>query len=327
MLCSPLLWLVSIEPYPTIHAQDHYEILSRDALPHIPGLGTYNIRDNQDVPTYSVRAELVVLHATVSDKNGPYAGHLTSAAFSILEDGKRQTIQFFEEQDAPVTVGLLIDSSGSMIPAKDRVIAAATTFAEVSNPADEMFVLAFNDVVRAALPAAEPFTSDPQALRSALRGATSPFGGTALYDALTAGLAYLARGRYDRKVLVVVSDGGDNASISATFKETLKRVQGSNAVIYTIALTDPFNHDMNPKRLKALSGVSGGEAFVPRTVAHVEDAMHRISKNIRNAYTLGYVSTNSARDGRFRRVRVVARTPEGRVLAVRTRPGYAVGPG
>src|SRR5258708_2626669 len=240
---------------------------------------------------------------------GSYGADPPACAVAMLEDGLRQEIQFFDKQDAPVTAGLLIDSSGSMASARERVIAAATTFAETSNSMDEIFALTFSDGVRAVLPSGEPFTSSPDALRAALTGALSARGRTALYDAISEGLAYAAHGTHERKVLVVVSDGGDNASARTTFDTALRLAQVSDTAIYTVGLTDPLEPDANPKRLKALSEASGGEAFLPSDAAHVEETLRRIASDIRSAYTLGYVSTNKARDGRFRQVRVLAHAP------------------
>lgn len=279
---------------------------------------------HQGQPVFSARSELVVLHVTVKDKRGAYVPNLTSTAFSILEDERPQTAQFFDKQDAPVTAGLVIDSSGSMLPAREQVIAAAMTFAQSSNPGDEMFALAFNEAVHAAFPPGEPFTSDPVIFRAALFHTIVPAGRTALYDAVAAGLAYVSNGSHERKVLIIVSDGGDNASAAATFDGVLKQTQASNTVIYTVALPDRFDPDANPKRLKGLAEASGGEAFAPEGVVHVEEVLRHIAADIRNTYTLGYVSTNTVRDNRFRRVRVIAKTPDSQALVVRTRRGYVV---
>jgi len=288
-------------------------------------LGHPSARRQQNPPVFSTHSELVVLHVTVREKNGSFVPDLPQASFSVAEDSQPQTIQLFDKQDAPVTVGLLIDSSGSMRPSRARVIAAATTFAETSNPEDEMFALAFNDTVTPVLSSDDPFTSSPDALRAAMTSAISAIGRTALYDAIAAGLSYVSKGSHERKVLVVVSDGGDNAS-TATFDGILRRAQASNTVIYTVALTDQFDTDANPRRLKAIADASGGEAFTPADISHVEEVLRRVAKDIRNSYTLGYVSTNEVRDGRFRRVRVIAKSPEGRTLVVRTRQGYISDP-
>jgi len=274
---------------------------------------------------FSTHSELVVLHVMVREKNGSFVPNLPRSSFSVQEDNQPQTIDLFDQQDAPVTVGLLIDSSGSMRLSRKLVIAAATTFAETSNSRDELFALAFNDDVTSVLPSDTPFTSSPDTLRDAMSAAISATGRTALYDAVATGLSYVSRGSHERKVLVVVSDGGDNAS-AATFDNILRQAQASNTVIYTVALTDQFDMDANPRRLKAIADASGGEAFTPPDIAHVEEVLRRVAKDIRNSYTLGYVSTNESRDGRLRRVHVYAKTPEGRTLAVRTRQGYVVGP-
>jgi VWFA-related protein len=249
---------------------------------------------------------------------------LIGEAFSVWEDGDRQTIQFFATQDAPVTVGLLIDSSGSMLAVRNRVIAAAGTFAETSNPDDEIFALVFSDDVRAALPPEAPFTSDSSTLRSALGNAISSRGRTALYDAILAGLEYLDKGRHQRKVLVVLSDGGDNAS-KGTLEEVLRQTQTSNTVVYTIGLIDPVDREASPRRLKQLSDASGGETFQPENFSQISDVMQRVARDIRNSYTLGYAPKEGDRGGRFRRIRVAVNAPELPGLSVRTRQGYVMG--
>jgi VWFA-related protein len=274
-------------------------------------------------PLFSARSELVVLHVMVKDRKGAYVTGLGSDAFTILEDGRQQTIHFFAKEDAPVTVGLVIDSSGSMFTARDRVIAAAGSFADTSNPADEIFALVFNENVRAALPPDAPFTWESFTLSAALADAISARGRTAMYDAVMAGLEYASHGSREGKVLVVVSDGGDNAS-AATFDQVLRHTQASNTVIYTIGLIDPLERDANPKRLRQLAEASGGEAFLPDNVDEVADVLRHIARDIRNMYTLGYVPAGAVRDGQFRRVRVVVKAPGRGSLLVRTRQGYVV---
>jgi Ca-activated chloride channel homolog len=173
-------------------------------------------------PVFSSTADLVVVHVTVTDRRGADVTDLPRDAFRIVEDGALQRIEFFTGEDSPVTVGLLVDSSASMREGRDRMIAAATTFAEASHADDEIFGLAFNEHVRAALPPSTPFTSDPNRFRVALAGAMGAEGRTALHDAISSGLAYVAKGHHPRRVLVVVADGGDNAS-TATFNQVLKR--------------------------------------------------------------------------------------------------------
>jgi Ca-activated chloride channel homolog len=279
-----------------------------------------------DAPVFSSRAELVVVHVTVKDRRGEYATGLPRDAFRIIEDGTPQRIDFFTGEDSPVTVGLLVDSSGSMRGGRERVLAAASAFAEASHANDEIFALAFNEHVRAALPPSMPFTSDANVFRVALAGAMGAQGRTAMYDAISDGLSYVAKGHHPRRVLVVVGDGGDNASIT-TFEQVLRQAQASNAAIYTVGIVDPLEREANPGLLKRLARATGGESFFPRRVDDVDRVLQEIARDIRNSYTLGYVSSNAARDGQFRRLRVVVTDTARRSLLVRARDGYRAGRG
>jgi VWFA-related protein len=274
-------------------------------------------------PLFSTRSELVVLDVTVKDRKGAHVMALPAEAFVVEENGQRQAIRFFGAQDAPVTVGLLIDSSGSMAPARDLVGAAVAAFVETSNPEDQVFALAFNEYVRPVLTRDAPFTSDADALGAAVIRAMSAVGLTALHDAVFAGLDHVRRGDSPRTVLVVLGDGADNVS-TATFDEVLARIHGSNTVIYTIAFPDPLNREANPRRLRQLAEASGGEAFVPRDVTDVSDVLRGVARDIRHAYTLGYEPPAGRAKGRFHRVRVTARAPDGRALVVHTRQGYTL---
>jgi VWFA-related protein len=211
-----------------------------------------------------------------------------------------------------------------MLPVREGVITAASAFAETSNRDDEIFALTFNERVNAVLPATAPFTGDAGALRAALRGAFLPRGRTALHDAVAAGLEYVSRGRHLGKVLVVVSDGGDNAS-AATFDGILRATQIANTVVYTIAVVDPLERDVNPKRLEKLAEASGGEAFRPSSLAGIEETFRRIAHDIRNTYTIGYVPPDAARGNAFRRIEVLVSAPGRRGLRVRARQGYLLG--
>jgi VWFA-related protein len=276
----------------------------------------------QEEPIFSAQSELVVLQVMVEDRHGRYVTDLNADAFSITEDGTPQTIAFFNRLDAPVTVGLLVDSSGSMRGVRDLVAAAAGTFAGSSNPEDEIFALTFGDDVRAVLPAAEPFTSDGAALRRALFDAITARGRTALYDAVAQGLQYADAGMHERKVLIAVSDGGDNAS-TATFDDIVRHAQRSNAVIYTVVVRDPLESEANPRRLKRLAEQSGGEAFEPHDIGEVPFVLQHIARDIRNMYTLGYTPSQNKGPG-LRHVRVRVAAPGDSSLRVRTRDAYLV---
>jgi Ca-activated chloride channel homolog len=270
---------------------------------------------------FSTRSELVVLHVTVRDRRGAYVEGLPQSSFAVVEDGQAQSVRFFMNTDTPAIVGLLVDDSGSMYQHRALTIAGATAFANASHPADQIFALAFNEYVTAVLPATAPFTRDGTVLRSALERTIHVRGRTALYDALVSGVQYLSRGSRDRKVLVVLSDGGDNAS-RATRVAAVQAAQSSNAVVYTIALIEGGSRDGNPRLLKELAEESGGESFRPKDSRGISEAFDRIARDIRHTYTVGYASTNTARDGAFRRVRVVVTAPPGRPLVVRSRTGY-----
>jgi Ca-activated chloride channel family protein len=273
-----------------------------------------------DAPVFTTESSLVVLHVTVKDKQGHYIGGLTKDAFDVFEDGRPQPVAFFTAEDAPVSVGVLIDSSGSMYANRELVVTAATEFVERSNPKDEVFGLTFNETVVPALPEGTRFTSDAHVLRQALAATIKTRGRTALYDAIADGIEYLADGQYERKVLVVVSDGGDNAS-ETTFEQILDKVRASNVVIHAVGLVDPIDPESNLKRLRQLAEASGGIAFRPADAHQVRDALERVALDIRSAYTVGYAPVDTATGG-FRHIRAGVRAPNVKGVVVRTRAGY-----
>jgi VWFA-related protein len=275
----------------------------------------------QERPTFSSSADLVVLHAMVEDGRGRAVPGLERDNFIVFEDNRPQEISFFSSVDAPASIGLLIDNSTSMIPKRERVIAAALSFTELSNPEDEIFVLTFNERVREAWPPTIIAASHRDVLKRTLEREISALGKTALHDAVKAGLARLAGARHTRQVLVVISDGSDNASASSR-EEMLSQTQASSAMIYTVILHDPADPDGNPGLMRRLAETSGGESFSPRRPDDVPDALNHIARDIRATYTLGYVPWNQERDGKLRKLRVTARGPNGRTLRVQTRGGY-----
>jgi VWFA-related protein len=275
----------------------------------------------------SVDVSLVVLQATVSGRNGHFAPDLAEQNFTLYEDGVRQTIKLFRHEDVPVTVGLVVDHSGSMQPKLAEVVAAARSFVESSNERDQMFVVNFNDRVSTAMTHGSPFLSlsEHLDLENAILGIPA-LGMTRLYDALRDAQDQVRAGTADKKALIVISDGGDNAS-KHTVAEVLNKAESSPALIYTIGIFDNDDPDRNPDVLRRLARFTGGEAFFP---AHLEDTVaicRQIAHDIRNQYTLGYVSTNTTKNGAFRNVRVEAVAPGQGKLLVRTRSGYiAVSP-
>lgn len=285
---------------------------------HLPHAGT------DDQPSFRAEAELVVLHVTAKDRRGAYVTGLPQDAFTVLEDGTPQPISIFTAEDSPVTVGLIIDSSGSMHEGRDEVLAAARAFTAASHPQDDLFALTFNERIAEVLPGDTPFTSDATILASALRRAIHAYGRTALYDAVARGLQYVARGRHPRRVLIVVADGADNAS-GTTFDSVLRQAQTSNAAIYTVGIIDPLERDADRGRLRDLAKATGGEAFVPRRVSDIGDVLQHIAQEIRHTYTLGFVPAMGRKDGAFRPLRVLVRAPGYSSVTVRTRAGYRAG--
>ena len=264
--------------------------------------------------------DLVILRMTVLDRKGGFASGLDKDNFQVFEDGAPQTIQSFSREDIPVTVGLIVDNSGSMRVKRPDVAAAALAFARSSNERDEMFVVNFNDTVSFGLPPAMPFTNDPGLLQTALSSIATE-GQTALYDAISYGLQHLRRGTRDRKALIVVSDGGDNAS-KHTLNDIVDMTMHSDAIIYTIGLFDQNDPDRNPHVLSQLAKATGGEAFLPASLADVVPTCERIAADIRNQYTAAYEPTNKREDGTFRSIKVRAKAPGRGGLSVRTRAGY-----
>ena len=284
-----------------------------------PPAGGQTQAQQAEPPSFrSSSSELVVLPVTVTDRKHRLVTDLSKDHFAVFDNGRRQTVALFSNQDTPVTVGLVIDSSGSMRPKLGDVAAAAMAFARLSNPQDEIFTVAFNDTVRDAVPGRPLFASNFTELAAAVRSLV-PEGRTALYDSLLFGLDHLAGGTRPRKVLVVVSDGGDNAS-QATLDEVLARARGSNAAIYTIGLFDDVDADRNPGVLKSLARATGGERFLPEAPGPLLEACERIAREIRSGYTIGYVPPD--RDGSYHRVRVQIDSADRGRLTIRTRPGY-----
>jgi len=280
--------------------------------------------------TINVDVNLVVLHATVIDKKGRVVNDLKSEDFRVYEDGTLQKLSVFSHADIPVTMGIVIDDSGSMREKRQAVNAAALTFVKTSNPQDQAFVVNFNDVYYLDTPG--DFASNIEDLKSALDKIDSR-GGTALYDAVYASLDHVKLGNRDKKTLLVITDGEDNAS-RYTFDELLRYAQKSDAVIYTIGLLGSEEagglfkiHGGSAHRaakiLEKLAEVSGGEAYFPRSLDEVQSTCEQIAHDIRNQYTLAYYPSNARKDGTFRNVRVDAFSNGNHAkLAVRTKPGY-----
>lgn len=273
-----------------------------------------------DEYTIQVDVDMVVLHVTTQDSKATLVSGLDKDNFQVYEDGVLQTIKYFSHEDIPVTVGLVVDNSGSMGPKRRDVVAAAIAFARSSNPQDQMFVVNFNEKVSFGLPSNTPFTDRVSQLEVALSGIRAS-GRTALYDAVAAAVEHLEQGNRDKKVLVVISDGGDNTS-KHKLADIITLTEQPDTIIYTIGIFDDADPDRNPGVLKRLAKNTGGEAFLPESPRDVTSICERIARDIRNQYTIAYVPTNRKRDGRHRAVQVKAGAPGRGRLSVRTRTGY-----
>lgn len=288
-----------------------------------PGLQSHNAPQPSQIVPYAIRSNvnLVVLRATVRDHKGAPVSGLTQESFQVYEDRVLQPIESFSHDDIPVTIGLVIDSSGSMRSKRAEVIDAALAFARSSNAEDQMFVVNFNEHVSMGLPANMPFTNNAVQLESAL-SRNSISGMTALYDAIAVALEHLQKGKWDKKVLIVVSDGGDNAS-KRNLAQVMAMVNQSNVVIYTLGVYDENDEDKNPRVLTHLSHASGGESSFPKTLNEILPICEQIAHDIRNQYTITFEPTNKKEDGAYRTIEVKAREiSDGKRLSVITRAGY-----
>jgi Ca-activated chloride channel family protein len=275
-----------------------------------------------EVGGFIFRAEsrLVVLHVTVLDKNNRFVTSLTQSAFKVYENGAEQTLKLFRREDVPVSVGLVIDNSGSMRDKRQQVNAASLAFVAASHPGDEVFIVNFND--EAFLD--QDFTNRQELLQDALKKVDQR-GGTALYDALSMSLDHVReKGKRDKRVILLVSDGEDNAS-QMTFEKLLRKAQESEVAIFTVGLLEEGRAGRRTRRvLTDLAEATGGAAFFPRQSSEVDAIARRIALDIRSQYALGYTPTDPALDNTFRRIRVLV--GKGNDYTVRTRSGYYARP-
>jgi Ca-activated chloride channel family protein len=278
--------------------------------------------------TYKIRTQvsLVVLHVSVLNDRSVFVPGLMEDNFRVLEDKVEQKLSVFKQEDVPVSFGLVVDNSGSMRDKRPQVNAAALTFVKTSNPQDEGFVVNFNDDYY--LDTEHDFTSDLTEMRTALERIDAR-GSTALYDAVIGSLDHLKKGTRDKKILLVVTDGEDNAS-RHSLENVVEQAQRSNAVIYAVGVFSDddikHNHRAMKKARGALSDLAtatGGLAFFPETADDTEAICTQIAHDIRNQYTMAYYPTNAAHDGTFRTVQVLVTPPRSAgKLTVRTRTGY-----
>ncbi|MGH9416216.1 MAG: VWA domain-containing protein [Terriglobales bacterium] len=266
----------------------------------------------------------VLVHATVLDRQRHSVLNLPEADFSIYENDVPQRIEYFAHEDAPVSVGILVDNSGSMRDKRPEVNKAAINFVRASNPQDEVFIVNFNDEYYLDT----PFTDKLEKLQLGLQHIESR-GGTAIRDAVIASLDYMnENARNDKRVLLVVTDGDDNASRD-TLEQTVRLLQKDNPpLIYCIGLMDrddtrSMKRDAE-RALTTLSAATGGESFFPKNLAQVDDITREVAQDIRSQYTFAYHSSLTGNG--FRTIRLEVRDRSLKHLTVRTRKGYYYGP-
>ncbi|MBZ5576566.1 MAG: VWA domain-containing protein [Acidobacteriia bacterium] len=269
---------------------------------------------------------VVDLHVTVIDRNGHLVTNLPREAFTVYENGVMQQVRSFKREDTPVSMGLIVDNSGSMRDKRAKVEAAALTLVKDSNPSDEVFVVNFNEEAYKDLPNGKDFTNNIKEMEEALTRIDSR-GGTAMRDAIRLSIDHLKeKAHKDKKVLVVVTDGNDNASL-VSLEKLVKAAQQSGVLIYSVGLLSEEERGeakRAEKALDTLAEVSGGETFFPKDVSEVERIAHQVARNIRNQYSIVYTPANQSMDGTFRQIKVSVKGPGG--LTVRTRNGYYATP-
>jgi Ca-activated chloride channel homolog len=262
---------------------------------------------------------LVVLPVTVVDRSGHLVTNLSRNNFEVFENGVAQEIKLFRQEDVPVSMGLIVDNSGSMRDKRNKVRDASLTLVKESNPEDEVFVVNYNDD---AYLDTKDFTNDIKELEEALSKIDAR-GGTAMRDAIRMSIDHVKeKGSRDKRVLVVVTDGNDNASM-ISLENLVRAAQQSEVLIYSIGLlTDEDGREAKraERALKALSQATGGDSYFPKQVEDVEQIARQVARDVRNQYTIAYSPSNQALDGTFRQIKVVAKGPN-RPTA-RTRTGY-----
>jgi len=267
----------------------------------------------------STETDFVVLPVSVTDAKGDFISGLNLQNFRVYSDGRQQTVTTFQQQDTPVAVGLIVDHSRSMGSQLPGVAAAVSSFAQSSNPRDEMFVVDFNDDVSVELMGGKAFTSNPKELAKAVY-AVRARGRTALYDAVAEGLVHLQLGRSDRKALIVVSDGGDNAS-QQKLSQVLALAQQSQVAIYSIGLIGE-TAETDPAVLRRFAKATGGIAYFPDASKTVTSISEQIARDLREQYTLGFAPEQANNSRAFRKIEVKVAAPGRGKVHVRTRTGY-----
>jgi Ca-activated chloride channel homolog len=273
-------------------------------------------------PTFSVGTRLVVLPVSVLDKSGKLVTDLQQKAFKVFENGIEQPIKVFRREDVPISLGIIIDNSGSMREKRQKVESASLDLVRASNPQDEVFIVNFNDDPYLDV----PLTSDIKKMEEGIARIDSR-GGTAMRDAIDSSMTYLKKeGHRQKKVLLVITDGNDNAS-NISLEKLVNRAQQNEVLVYAIGLLNEEERRearLAKRALDAISHDSGGLAFYPKGASEVDEIALQVAHEIRNQYTIAYSPTVQEMDGSFRQIKVTVNGPGHPV--VRTRTGYYATP-
>jgi VWFA-related protein len=278
------------------------------------------IPDDQSVIRVDTR--LVVLHCAVMDRKGNLITNLPQSAFKVFENNVEQPVKLFRREDVPVSLGIVIDNSGSMRDKRQRVEAASVQLVKASNRQDDVFIVNFNDDAYLDV----PFTNQIPKLEEGVARIDAR-GGTAMRDAVSMSLDYLKQeAKKDKRVLLVVTDGNDTASTGITLEKLVEKAHKSEALIYGIGILSQEESRDRKKAQRAIDSLtkaSGGASYYPGAVTEVEAIADQVARDIRNQYVIAYSPTNQNLDGTFRAIKVVA---GGGRYTVRTRTGYYASP-
>lgn len=268
-------------------------------------------------------SELVLVPAFVTNALGAPANQLSKDDFRVIEDGVEQPVTYFAKEDAPVSVGFLLDSSGSMRNKMRQALQATAAFFKTANKADEFFLVEFDEHVKLSV----PFTSDANQLYKRVSH-VRPIGRTSLLDAVHRALVEMKRAQYLRKALVIVSDGGDNRS-RYNFTQIKNAMVESDVQLYSMGIFDPADQRKRtpeekngPQLLSELATESGGKNFNVDNIEDLPAISEQIGEELRSQYLLGYTPANRAHDGKYRRIKVTLKSPSPDALEVRYRQGY-----
>jgi Ca-activated chloride channel family protein len=272
--------------------------------------------------TIRADVDLVQIEATVTDPRGRVVTGLSEEHFRVYEDRIEQVIENFSQEDVPISLGIILDVSGSMKKKLEIAGDAATTFLRTGNPQDEYFLVQFNDRPQIT----QGFTTDISRLQNQL--IHTPSGGsTAVFDAVYRALEEVNDGINPKKALLLITDGEDNRS-RYNFRSVREYVRESDVQIYAIGIVDGWNSQLaaggsGRALIQDLAEETGGRAFFPNSVYELEDITTKISTELKNQYLIGYVSTNEATDGEWRNVKVEIEPPRGLPrLSLRYKKGY-----